>query len=101
MTSEPVSAGTLRRGNLTYFPVVPGRIEFALRVRRYLLAERPAVVAVELPSSLERLYESALERMPLFSVIVIPERGYEEERATYIPVELTDPFIEAMRTAKE
>jgi hypothetical protein len=101
MSTEPISAGTLRRGNITYFPVVPGRLEFALRVRRYLLAKRPSVVAIELPSSLENLYEAALARMPLFSVIVIPERGYEEERATYIPIELADPFIEAIRTAKE
>ena len=37
------------RGNIAYFPVVPGRLEFAWRVRRYLLEQRPAVVAVELP----------------------------------------------------
>jgi hypothetical protein len=101
MTVEAITAGTLRRGNITYFPVVPGRMEFAVRLRRYLLSERPKVVAVELPSSLESLYEAGLARMPLFSVIVIPERGYEEERAIYIPVELADPFIEALRTAKE
>jgi len=29
--------GSLRRGHLTYFPVVPGRVEFSIELRRYLL----------------------------------------------------------------
>jgi hypothetical protein len=101
MALEPTTAGTLNRGNITYLPVVPGRIEFALRVRRYLLEHRPRVVAVELPWSLEESYLAALDRMPVLSVIVIPEQGHEEERATYIPVEPGDPFVEALRTARE
>ncbi|MBV9157440.1 MAG: hypothetical protein JO097_14340 [Acidobacteriaceae bacterium] len=101
MGNEASSAGTLARGNLTYLPVVPGRIEFALRVRRYLVEHRPRVVAVELPSSLEREYTKALDRMPQMSVIVIPDNDGDEERATYIPVEPADPFVEALRTARE
>ncbi len=49
-------AGSLRRGSFTYFPVVPGRVEFALEVRSIMLAERPKVVAVELPGGLEDAY---------------------------------------------
>src|SRR5579875_1554835 len=102
MLAEPSDAGVIRRGNIAYFPVVPGRIEFALRVRRYLLEHRPGVIAVELPSSLEREYRKALERMPRMSVILIPEEsGEEEDRATYIPIEPADPFIEALRVAQE
>jgi hypothetical protein len=102
MQSELSAAGTLSRGNITYLPVVPGRIEFALRVRRYLLEHRSNVIAVELPSSLEDQYRAAIERMPQMSVIVIPETSTdEEEHATYIPVEPGDPFIEALRTAGE
>jgi hypothetical protein len=104
MHDETSAAGTLNRGNLSYFPVVPGRIEFSLRVRRYLLEHRPRVVAVELPSSLESQYSAALDRMPQMSVIVIaePDSGYSsEERAVYIPVEPGDPFVEALRTARE
>lgn len=94
--------GTLSRGSITYFPVIPGRIEFSWRVRQYLLDKRPRVVAVELPSSLERQYVKALERLPEMSVILIPEAaGNDEERATYIPIEPGDPFIEALRTACE
>jgi len=99
---EPSSAGTLSRGNITYFPVVPGRLEFTIRVRRYILKHRPRVIAVELPSSLEDQYRGALDRMPRMSVIVIPDTtNDEEERATYIPVEPGDPFIEALRMAGE
>lgn len=102
MGPESSAAGTLNRGNIAYLPVVPGRIEFSLRVRRYLLERRPRVIAVELPSSLDDQYRAALLRMPEMSVIVIPETSNdEEEHASYIPVEPGDPFIEALRTAHE
>ena len=107
MFSEPSDAGTLKRGRLTYFPVVPGRLEFAIRVRRYILEHRPNLVALELPTSLEDLYRKALDRLPQMSVIVIPDtvnasyNSDEEQQASYIPVEPCDPFVEALRTARE
>lgn len=101
MFVEPVDAGTLVRGSLTYLPVVPGRIEFAARVRRFLLSARPKVVAVELPSALDDAYRRAIARMPRLSVIVISESGDDDKPSTYIPVEPGDPFAEALRTAGE
>jgi hypothetical protein len=103
MQSEASVQGVIQRGNLSYFPVVPGRIEFAWRLRKYLLEQRPRVVAVELPSSLEEKYAAALGRLPQMSVILLEEQqaGKEEERASYIPIEPGDPFIEALRTAAE
>jgi hypothetical protein len=109
MSGNSIDAGTIGRGRLTYFPVVPGRLEFASRVRRYILERRPQLVAVELPGRLERIYERALARLPQMSVILIPEggastsvySGEEEQRATSIPVEPCDPFVEALRTARE
>ena len=102
MLQEKSTAGTVERGNLTYFPVVPGRIEFARGVRRYLLENRPRVVAVELPSSLEPEYQKALQRMPQMSVIFIPSESEDDDLSgTYLPVEPADPFIEALRTADE
>ena len=95
------SAGTISRGNLIYCPVVPGRLEFAFRVRRFLLAVRPQVVAVELPTALEREYRTALGRLPKMSVLLIPPEDDDEDTATYIPVEPADPFVEALRTAIE
>ena len=104
---------SLDRGNITYLPVVPGRLEFAVEVRRRILAERPAVVAVELPATLEEPYLEAIRRLPQISVIFYnlsspSSPGYsiynsdaESEQAVYVPVEPADPFIEAIRSAQE
>ena len=91
---------SLRRGNFTYFPVVPGRVEFSVELRRMILSERPAVVAVELPGSLEDVYLQALARLPEMSVIVYPD-PQDDERGIYVPVEPCDPFTETVRTALE
>jgi len=103
---------SLVRGRFSYLPVVPGKLEFAAEVRRRILAERPAVVAVELPATLEEVYLEAIRRLPQISVIFYNdntdrayrrnlERHEDQEQAIYVPVELTDPFVEAIRTAQE
>ena len=51
-----IKLGSLERGRVRYFPVVPGRVEFAAALRRLLLAEKPQIVAVELPGFLEPAY---------------------------------------------
>src|SRR5215472_11169334 len=97
--------GSLRRGRFTYLPVVPGRLEFAAEVRRRILKQKPDVVAVELPATLESLYLDAVKRLPQISVILYNEREYRREpeasSAVYVPVEPADPFVEAVRTAQE
>jgi hypothetical protein len=94
-------AGSLRRGRFTYFPVAPGRLEFAVELRRALLSAKPRVVAVELPATLETVYLRAVARLPEMSVILYPEENGEEDRAIYVPVEPADPFTESVRTAQE
>jgi hypothetical protein len=93
-------AGGLRRGNFRYLPVAPGRLEFAIEVRRAILAEAPRVVAVELPVTLESAYLRAVERLPRMTVLVYPDEK-DPERGVYVPVEPADPFAEAVRTAGE
>jgi hypothetical protein len=62
---QPIpEAASLRRGRFTYFPVVPGRLEFAIEVRQAILRERPQVVALELPASLQAEWMRAVERLP-------------------------------------
>src|SRR4051812_15461953 len=61
--------GSLERGRFSYLPVVPGRVEFALEVRKRILETRPEVVAVELPETLESLYLDGIRRLPQISVI--------------------------------
>ncbi len=92
--------GSLRRGRFTYFPVVPGKLEFAIEVRRAILRDKPQVVAVELPTTLRDSYLRAVERLPEMSVILYSDEK-EEDRAVYVPVEPADPFTEAIRTARE
>ncbi len=108
-----IKSGALDRGRLRYFPVVPGRLEFSLDLRRRMLAEKPDVVAVELPGFLADAYQKALARLPQMSVILYhreteqgsgrksPHNDQEDEQAIYVPVEPCDPFIEALRTAGE
>jgi hypothetical protein len=88
--------GNLKRGRFTYFPVVPGKLEFAAEVRRTILRDRPQVIALELPTTLREAYLQAATRLPQISVIVYPEG--EEDEAVYIPVEPCDPFVEAIRS---
>ena len=93
--------GSLQRGRFQYFPVAPGRLEFALEVREKLLREKPQVVAVELPATLREAWIRAVQRLPEMSVIVYPEEGSEGDEAVYVPVEPADPFTEAVRTGLE
>jgi len=95
-----IKRGGLDRGRYLYFPVAPGRVEFAVALRRLLLEQRPQVVAIELPSFLEDAYRRALARLPEMSVILYTEENADEDdRSIYVPVEPADPFTEALRTA--
>ena len=92
--------GSLKRGRFSYFPAVPGKLEFAIEVRRAILRDKPQVVAVELPTTLRDAYLRAVERLPEISVILYNDE-HEESGAIYVPVEPADPFTEAIRTARE
>jgi hypothetical protein len=92
--------GTLRRGRMQYVPVVPGRLEFAAELRSRILAEKPDLIAVELPETLEYAYLHAVRRLPAMSVIFYADPA-EDDAAVYVPVEPVDPFVEAIRTAGE
>jgi hypothetical protein len=103
MSREPKTSedpASLRRGNFTYFPAIPGRLEFSVELRRAILRERPRIVAVELPGALEDVYLQALARLPEMSIIVYPDPN-DEERGVYVPVEPCDPFTEAVRSGLE
>ncbi len=102
---------SLQRGRVCFLPVVPGRLEFSIEVRRRILSERPAVVAVELPETLEEVYLEAIQRLPQISVIFYndpitrarprSESDTDSEQSVYVPVEPADPFVEAIRSAQE
>src|SRR5258708_22159987 len=103
MSREPKTSedpASLRRGNFTYLPVIPGRLEFSIELRRAILRDRPRIVAVELPGALEDSYLQALARLPEMSIIVYPDPN-DDERGVYVPVEPCDPFTEAVRSGLE
>ncbi|MBM3761087.1 MAG: hypothetical protein FJW36_12660 [Acidobacteria bacterium] len=95
---------SLRRGRFRYFPVAPGRMEFAMEVRRALLRVRPRIVALELPAFFgTRMFEAAC-RFPEISALMYPDRLGEREddgAAIYYILEPCDAFVEAYRTAHE
>src|SRR4051812_24252320 len=93
--------GSLKRGRFTYFPVAPGRLEFAIEVRQAILRERPEVVAVELPATLQEAWMRAVSRLPEMSLIFYPDESAGDDQAIYVPIEPADPFTEAIRTAVE
>jgi hypothetical protein len=106
--------GNLERGRFSYLPVVPGRLEFAIEVRRRILAAKPDVVAVELPETLEDAYLDAIRRLPQISVVFYNDTTLgakpadsvysphaDDDRSVYVPVEPADPFVEAIRSAQE
>src|SRR5580704_12069963 len=95
---------SLERGRFSYLPVVPGRLEFAIEVRRRILREQPDVVAVELPATLEAAYLDAIRRLPQISVIFYNDTTLgarpsdsvysphaDDDRSVYVPVEPADP----------
>jgi hypothetical protein len=79
-------------------PVVHDRIEMTAVVRAALTATDPAGVAVELPATLQEAAGRAIDRLPLISLLVTREPG--EDALVWVAAP-GDPFVEAMRWARE
>ncbi len=93
------AAMVLRRfERITFLPVFHARMEFAVEVRRALLADPPDVVAVELPGTWREPVLQAVNRLPFLS-LVLGEEG--DEAQSFLAVEGFDPIMEALRTARE
>lgn len=96
--TAPASPDLVRVGNLTLVGVSHYRYEFAVLVRRALLAEPYDCVAVEVPRGFGDALVTAVRRLPRPGVILFaaPER----EDAAFV-IEGSDGVIEAARTAVE
>jgi hypothetical protein len=90
-------AAIVERDGLRLFPVVHYRMEFAWAVRQEILRSRPAAVAVELPATLEQPFLRAVARLPRLSIVLYPAK----RSRVYLPIEVTDPIVEALRSAAE
>ncbi len=72
-----------------------------MEVRRALLRERPARVAIELPAFFGSRLLEAVRRFPEISALVYPDRLEDGQGLIYCLLEPCDAFVEAYRTAHE
>ncbi len=79
-------------------PVLHERVDMAALVRAVLEALDPALVAVELPTTLAEAAERAVARLPKISLVLSEEPG---EDALVWAVTPGDPLVEGLRWARE
>jgi len=79
-------------------PIIHERVDFASLTRGVLDHLRPAVVAVELPTTLADAATRAVGRLPRISVVISEEPG---EDALVWLVTPGDPLVEALRWAAD
>src|SRR5260370_28954900 len=93
-SEDPAS---LRRGNFTYFPVIPGRLEFSIELRRAILRDRPRIVAGGLPGAQEDKYLQSLGRLPGVSNILFSNPN-DHARGGHSPGAAWRPYNKAARS---
>lgn len=100
---------------ITALPVIHGSGDFAVEVRRMMLAQRFDCLAVPLPPSFGEAVFSAVDRLPAVTAVVQPEpREYDVEDwspdseessdrpgVSYVPIDPCQPVIAAIRIAKQ
>jgi len=74
------------------------RLQSAVGVRRALASLSPDAVAVEVPSTLARVFLRAIDRLPSISVLLYENASGE---TIYLPIHPADPAVEASRWARE
>ncbi|NKB82669.1 MAG: hypothetical protein GKS05_12445 [Nitrospirales bacterium] len=85
---------------ISLLPVVHGSNDLAQEVREYMLARRLDCLAVALPPSLEHLIEQGIERLPVISLVVLPEADRNGEQVhSYVPIDPCQPMIMGIRLA--
>lgn len=75
-------------------PVLHEKLEFGDLARRAFDELQPDAIAVEIPSSLERIWLRAVRRLPRISVVLYENT---EGRTIYLPVQPADPLTEVAR----
>jgi hypothetical protein len=90
------TALAMPHGPFLLLPILHGRLESAVLVRRAFVSLQPDAVAVELPATLRDAVLRAVGRLPLLSVVHYQESSGQ---TVYWPVEPTDAIVEAIRLA--
>jgi len=91
----------LIKGPLCLVPILHGRLEFTLALRKIWAIYQPQAVAVELPRSLKPVIGPAVERLPQYSVILCQDSSRPDQPPAYLLVEPIDPIMEGLRRAAE
>jgi hypothetical protein len=105
---------------ITCLPVIHGSGDFAVEVRRMMLAEKFDCLAVPLPPSFQEDVERAIEFLPLVTVVVQEEQSRYGEgdwdpsvatadeddesdlrSCSYVPIDPCQPVIAALRIARQ
>ncbi|WP_437185856.1 hypothetical protein SH668x_002979 [Planctomicrobium sp. SH668] len=99
---------------ISCLPVVHGSGDFAVEVRRVMLAEKFDCLAVPLPESFRRSVEEGILHLPNVTIAVQPETApdhnpewTQEERepapaiSSYVPIDPCQPVIAALRLAMQ
>ena len=89
--------------HISLLPVLHGSGDFALEVRKRLLAEPCDCLAVPLPPAFEDGVESAIEHLPGITLVAQREGGLSNDPTAYtgVPIDPCQPVIAAIRTAVE
>ena len=82
--------------NITFVPVIHGRLEFGVIARRLFYQLRPDAVAVEFPNTIHSQIIAGLERLPFISVVLYQEK---DGRHVYLPLEPQDACVAAAHLA--
>lgn len=98
MPRTEVDSPAIPYHNLALLPILHGRLECAVLVRLAFFQHQPQALAVELPPTLQAAVLRAVQRLPLLSVIYYEE---SDGRLVYLPIEPTDPLVEAVRLGQE
>ena len=89
--------------NLTLLPVLHGSGDFALEVRRRILAGAYDCLGVPLPPAFEDGVEEAVDHLPGIHIVAQREGGLSTDPTayTYVPIDPCQPVIAAIRTARK
>lgn len=87
--------------HITLLPVIHGSGDFALEVRRRILAGAYDCVAVPIPDDFEEGVEEAIGHLPRVHIVAQREGGVGEEPSAYsfVPIDPCQPVIAAVREA--
>ncbi len=93
-------------GPVHALPVLHYKMEFAALVRKAVERVQPDCIAIELPTTLQSLFQRGVSRLPEISVIRYETgrartRGNESRQAVHLMIEPADPLVEAARLALE